>query len=816
MKKIIWSFLLFIISLNINCFAYTVRAGHPRIYLNSTNSAEISSRCANSNSDMYDRIIVDNSNGVEVKYSVSDASMAAGDRLIYIEKASIVYALGDISGYDYSGKHTPDEYGEKGKERLVYWATNNEGGELSFPSVLIGYDYFYSLMTSTERKTVVDEIIRAVGLFAGGAKTYTDFGSKAPGEHRWTMAGLAFYGDGANIGDGSQATYYNNKAIEYCNDFETYWKNGVMAAHEWMGGPWFAGPDYSSVYLTRLVYVAEAWNTATTDTNLYEEFDWYKNFPIWIVHSIVPNSGNWCRWGDVRFADAKPNGNKYLARTIAAIRYRANENSDADTADLANYIMRTYNLTLYNSIWNVLWDDPGATQKSPGTVNLSLSKRFQNLDWVYMRSSWDEANATYVSFICSPYFFANHDSANANSFVIYKKGPLAIRSGCYENGDKWFHERNYQYRTVAHNSVTVYDTDEQFFFGATECSNDGGQKWYGTQPADVTVLTSTSSHYCGEGVTKYRTQEGVFDYMVGEATKAYDENKIELFEREFAYLRSADENHDYVVVFDRVKETVSNYEKDVSSSTKRWLLHTTSSPTVSGVETEEREGKWSFDGSEAETEVDEGMLFLKVLMPNNFKINKIGGDNPDKDGRDHNFECAESSNYPCGYNNSGTFYSAWTFDDEYGKFRLEVEPTGVDITPYNIFLNVMQASETSVSSMTVTSKIESTNNKAVGAFIESRITNPGWCVMFSTTTTELTDITYTIDDTGNVRHLICDLDDNLTYDVNKNSGSLFTGLSTDEGTLYFEDTISGETEYEITKGSTATIKDAFQGSFIAW
>ncbi|MCK5321240.1 hypothetical protein KAJ38_01560 [Candidatus Pacearchaeota archaeon] len=787
--------------------AYTIHSSHPRMYINSENIDGIRARTANSNLEMYDWVLKSGIDGIETFYDTLDEDMGTSARLTYIEKGAIIYTLGEISGYDYSSKHTPIQYGQKAKDRLIYWATNQEGDELedsSFPAVLVGYDHLYDLLTTTERKLIIDEIIKTVNLSIGEAKTYTDFGSKAPGIHRWTMAGLAFYGDGTNIGDGSRENYYNNQAIEYCDDYETYFKKGVMAAHNWMGGPWFAGPDYSATYVTRLVWVMEAWNTATTDTNTYNDFNkWYKNFPIWQAHSIIPSSEDWVRWGDVRFPHTGPEENRYLAVTIAAIRYRADLNGDSDTADLSNYLMRNYNLDLYNSIWNILWDNPSAPQRSPSQINLSLTKRFQNLDWIYMRSAWDDPDATYVSFINSPYYFANHDSANANSFVIYKNNgaPLAIRSGCYENGDKWNHERNYHYRTIAENSIIVYDPDEEWYWDTMECSNEGGQLWHYVSPNSISDITPQSQWYCG-GIIKFESVIGEYDYILGNATSAYSSNKLELFEREFIYLRSVDGNHDYIVIFDRVDETSSNFNKvsgivsngnyPDGASKKRWILHTKNNPVISGIETIVREGKWSYNGDSVAISDGNGRLFLKTLLPNNFKINKIGGDDPNIDGGDQNFEDGEGNNYPNGYNFVEIFYPPWTYDREYGSFRIEIEPTDTDVQEYNNFLNVLYPTSTLISVMPDTELIEISNMQ--GTLIKDQISS--WIVLFSKEGAEQNSVTYDAVYTGTAKHLLVDMQAG-TYNVYKNGELIDTKTASSQGTIYFEST--GGSTFTITQ-----------------
>jgi len=798
-------------------FSYQVRSEHPRIFINSDNINEIRQRAATVNKDIYLRILNSPIYGIETHYN---DPVGNGD-LDYIGRASIVYVLGAIPGVEY--QHTPEEYGMKAKEHLIARANTILAGngrcDCEFPRILEGYDWLYPLLNSTEKKLVVDAIIYSV---EGGAciwhgknfmKTYSDFGSKAPGGHRFVMAGLAFYGDGNKIGDGSQADYYNNKAKEYCDDFFSMWWNGVMAAHEWQG-IWMNGLDYTQGYVNRLIWVAEAWATAT-NINPYQHFTYFKNIPLYYAYGLRPENCSpdhkmtFSRLSDVRFTYVKPN--TYLGDILENLIYRYKIEGDLDTAGLAKWLMDKFEeTTWYANEYDLLWYDPTVQAKSPKDLNLPLTKRFRNLDWVYMRSAWQDPDATFATFVCQPYYFSNHDSPDNNAFTISKKGQLAIRSGCYEKGDKWEHEKNYHYRTIAHNTIIVYDPDEVFKHRKNEVSNDGGQRWWMSPPPDVSSLTPDSKWATG-GIKRFESVSGEYDYIFGDATRAYqstlytdegNDPKISLFTREFVYLRSPDGNHDYFVVFDRVNETQKNFNKPSAqasngnfpdgASKKRWLLHTKYNPTITGTEIFVREGKWSYTDVNLVTITDKengGKLFLKTLLPYHFKINKIGGENPDKDGRDHNFEDAEGNNYPCGYNSIGEFYSQFTWKPEYGAYRIEIEPTGEDVKPYNLFLNVLYPTIDSMQvSMPETQRIESSSGNMVGTFIKDPITPR--VVMFSKTTSSVEEVTYTLDYPLNqtAKHLIVDLVPNKLYYIYKNGTKIAQKTSSDQGTLYFEST----------------------------
>ena len=93
-----------------------------------------------------------------------------------------------------------------------------------------------------------------------------------------------------------------------------------------------------------------------------------------------------------------------------------------------------------------------------------------------MRNGW-KADSTWIEFDCGPYL-AKHQHLDQNQFTIYHNGYLAIDSGADYTDTESPHYLNYYRRTVAHNSVLVYDPAEKFFWSdnVVPAANDGGQR----------------------------------------------------------------------------------------------------------------------------------------------------------------------------------------------------------------------------------------------------------------------------------------------------------------------------------------------------
>ena len=77
----------------------------------------------------------------------------------------------------------------------------------------------------------------------------------------------------------------------------------------------------------------------------------------------------------------------------------------------------------------------------------------------------------------SEYHFGNHNHLDTGAFQIYYKGSLATDTGIYNTYGS-DHDFNYYKRTIAHNSMLVYNPNEQWtIWGGKPIANDGGVKW---------------------------------------------------------------------------------------------------------------------------------------------------------------------------------------------------------------------------------------------------------------------------------------------------------------------------------------------------
>ncbi|MEQ1473231.1 MAG: heparinase II/III family protein, partial [Candidatus Acidiferrum sp.] len=112
-----------------------------------------------------------------------------------------------------------------------------------------------------------------------------------------------------------------------------------------------------------------------------------------------------------------------------------------------------------------LWNDPEVLPRDPAlseAAELPRQRFFSGVGHLVMRNGW-KPDSTWIEFDCGPYF-SKHQHLSQNHFSIYHRGYLAIDSGADYTDTESPHYLNYYRRTVAHNSVLVYDPREKFFW----------------------------------------------------------------------------------------------------------------------------------------------------------------------------------------------------------------------------------------------------------------------------------------------------------------------------------------------------------------
>jgi len=182
-----------------------------------------------------------------------------------------------------------------------------------------------------------------------------------------------------------------------------------------------------------------------------------------------------------------------------------------------------------------LWADPTLQPAPP--ADLPTEKVFRDVDWAFLRSRWDDPNATLFA-LKGGQMDWDHQHHDINSFVLYAYGqPLVV--------DLRYPHEVWGCETEAHNTIMVNGKEQ-----AGEVHVAGGR--------------GDPMH---RGVISDLVQTPWYVRMVGDASLAYDPKDVNSFVREVMYLRKAEASDpdDYFVLFDDVAAT--------APSRFDWLLH---------------------------------------------------------------------------------------------------------------------------------------------------------------------------------------------------------------------------------------------------
>lgn len=510
-------------------------------------------------------------------------------------------------------------------------------------------------------------------------------------------------------------------AVESAADRESYfrwlgrivrnWREGYNPTNAWMSGDaghgmgWAYGPEYT----TTDPYVM--WDNATAEerwtapwvreraqfeiygarNNAYDETvrnqHAYDTFPysgdVFSTAFYIPTHGAHLLHGDSPAAG-------WLYQQIAS-KYR------------------------YNYWAHLLYFDPAAATSSPDQLGLPLARAFGVSGYVLMRDTWNLAENTLLEFKSSSYYHGNHHHLDQNAFTLFFHGPLAIDSGGYNifGGYGTTHARNYYRRSVAHNTILVYDPAEKFTSGGTACANDGGQKLATGTVVDYPTLAQMQPGGTNalDGILAFENRAD-FAYALGDATKAYAASKVSAFHRSIVYLRNFSGTHPVVVVHDRVVATNPAFAKT-------YLLHSINAPQLSG-----RRATITID--DGTTANRPAALIQETVLPADAAITTVGGagrefwvaDDGSGTGQGHNYNEGQSTN-------PDDFVAL----REAGKWRVEVKPGAARAA--DSFLHVLTVTESasaapaSVTSLSVGAGCDAVVVRRPGS------TAPGTCLIFN-------------------------------------------------------------------------------------
>ncbi|WP_079913479.1 heparin/heparin-sulfate lyase HepB [Paenibacillus sp. 32352] len=291
------------------------------------------------------------------------------------------------------------------------------------------------------------------------------------------------------------------------------------------------------------------------------------------------------------------------------------------------------------------------------------------------RTGWEtgmDSNVVVAEMKVGMYQYNNHQHLDAGAFQIYYKGNLAIDSGSYKGSSGKYHSPHNKYyfkRTIAHNTMLVYDPDELKQYPYVKDGglvwpnvNDGGQRWPNEGRPPLTLDDLLNKDFKRADVLAHAIgpdpMKPSYSYLKGDITAAYS-SKMKQFQRSFLFLNFQDTEHPAaLIVFDRVVSANPDFPK-------YWLLHSIEEPQTAGSRTVISRSEDGYNGQ----------LINDTLLPaaENQTIEKVGG--PGKE-----------------YWVFGTNYvNDFPGTKEQGEWRIEVSPKVP--AEEDLFLNVMQVKD---------------------------------------------------------------------------------------------------------------------------
>ncbi len=557
-----------------------------------------------------------------------------------------------------------------------------ETGRMMVTGAIV-YDWCYSLLTAEEKQAFIKELVRLAGTQEcgyplTGQGSVTGHSSEAMIMRDMLSAGIAIYDEFPEM--------YRLAAGRFFREHLPV-RNWFYGGHAYHQGDSYGPHRYS--WDTYPLWIFDRLGAG----NVYNPEQRFVPY-LWI-YATRPD-GQRLRAGDT-FAHSAPRGqpwSQYIGTVLTASYY-------SDGILLDQY-QRQGGSGGNETIFEVLWRDTSLQPKSIRTLPLS---RYSGspFGWMIARTGWDE-NAVIAEMKINEYNFVNHQHLDAGAFQIYYKGALAVDSGLYQGGSSGAygspHCLNYYWRTIAHNSLLVYDPNEDF--GRRGYGNDGGQRLPNgrSEARNLDVLLAPRNGYRTGKVLAYGfgpdPQMPDFTWLRGDLTEAYGK-KVRQVTRSFVFLNLRNSHVPAaMIVFDYVISADPAFRK-------YWLLHTLEEPRV---ESASAVVDCTQHGSS-------GRLMLDVLLPpsTDADLAKVGG--PGK----------EYWVFGQNYANDVDLQRLERSSIETGAWRIELSPKAA--AAEDLFLTVMQVTDRQSPSRWPVQRLDA--GERVGCVIEGPETS--WVVL---------------------------------------------------------------------------------------
>lgn len=568
-------------SLSLGREAYQVKEAHPRLFID--NVREMARRCDGPLAEDYQI----------VKQRADDAVKRGG--IQYISNAwsipedlmncGIAYLVERQRGHD-ARPYAETIIKQWGDGSLI---ANREGSHFGYHA--IAYDWIYDALTPEQRVRFGDALGSWLRFFTDKPEITLKWGHW---EYNQTwgpihlnimncrdaitqklLIALAIYGAG---------TAYDADARSFLDSWSQRVPAECISAFDRMGGVWSESYGHGAYGpVTVIPYAFHAWRTAT-GIDLFKQlkpWGYPVESPRWVAYTMMPHNERtaWIDDGDgsrpAAFARAAPMLRDGLSQWF----------SDRGKSWLRE---RWQRVTCY---------DPSIQAVAPDT--LPLGYLFPGAGHVYMRSAWNDPNATWAFFGCGPQY-AGHARDDEGHFLICKQGSLVSRQGGQGHNDTDY----YAGGSLIFNIVTIFDPNEKFRRDKNN-ENDGGLLRHVYESSDLPRERGRIVAF---------EHNDAYTYAAADITKGYNDKKAREVTRQFLYLRG---EREFFVVFDRVEAARADLPR-------HFFLHVPTEP-----QRQQDCLTWlslpEADGDRAVLSHGRSRMFLHTLLPDKAQIVLRGG-----------------------------------------------------------------------------------------------------------------------------------------------------------------------------------------------
>lgn len=488
---------------------------------------------------------------------------------------------------DYRPQHTADEYYIRAKEKLLFLANSSVGRIHSDFMVQVGaaaYDWLMGetlengepVLSDKERRTLQNRLIAHADYLkkqCSGKEHF--FQSSEIYNYMYPQVGFALYEPDGRYIDPE----YNQKAKEYLDDFDRYWIGKILPALNAQGGDggWHGGITRTTgrpgmqggtpadntvpIVIAPLLFAHFTATGREIEESVFST-GCIKNFTLWQLYMIPP-----CRIGEATYYSIgggwKPDNRSpwTFPRQLFARRRASKDPEQLRLAELGAWLgYQQANFCIgYGGSWDnenrLLFEDNWVNPRDPERLGYG-TQHFRKLGWVFMREKFTTPNDVSAIFVCQDYRWSHLDQVTQNSIHIGRSEDLVTG---WDN-TIWIGEDGRR-------SIEKFPT-----------INDGMEAYAPGSEYDI-----------GPGIQSYQDNDQ-YTYVFGDASNAYEKDKLKKFTREIVYLKPA-----IFIILDQVETRQAGFKKS-------WVIHPSAAPQ-------------SIDSSFTIIQNGSSALWIKRLLP---------------------------------------------------------------------------------------------------------------------------------------------------------------------------------------------------------